>query len=155
MIVRPLTVEAALHVALRLRAADAEEIYAVRHDDDPVSLAMAAATRGPMAWAAGDGEPIACLGAIEIWPGVWEAWMFATDAFPRVGKPLTRFVKRGMMPAVKRLGAHRVQAHSIEGHAVAHKWLERLGAKFERVVPRFGKNGEDFRVYRWFAEDVA
>jgi hypothetical protein len=156
MILRPLTLEAALHVALRVRESDAEEIFATRYDESRESLAISATTRGPMAWAAGrDGAPIACLGAIELWPGVWEAWMFATDDFHYIGKPLTRFIRRGMIPALKGLGAHRVQAHSIEGHTVAHKWLESLGAKFERPVPRMGRNGEDFRVYRWFVEDVA
>lgn len=156
MILRPLTLDAARYVARRMRALDAEEIYATRYDEDPDDLAASTAARGPFSWAAGaDGEPIACIGAVELWPGMWEAWMYATDRFDKVGKPLTRFVRRAMIPGLLQLGAHRVQCHSIEGHDVAHRWLEALGAKHETTVPRLGKAGQAFRLYRWFREDVA
>jgi hypothetical protein len=150
VILQPITRDAARYVALRLRAADRREIFATRWDEDPEELAAAAAVRGPFAWAAGaGGEPIACIGALEMWPGVWEAWMFATDAFNTIGKPLTRFIRQGMIPALTGVGAHRVQCHSIEGHHHAHRWLERLGAMHEFTVPRYGKNGEAFRLYSW------
>lgn len=155
MILREVTFDAALYVARRMRAGDAREIYATRWREDPRALAAEAAARGPFSWAAGaDGEPIACLGAFEMWPGVWEAWMFATDRFDRIGKSLTRFVRRGMIPALMGTTAHRVQCHSIEGHDVAHRWLESLGMEHEHTIPRLGKNGEAFRLYARHREVV-
>lgn len=150
MILHPVTLDAARYVALRMRALDREEIFATRFDDDPEALAREVACRGPFAWAAGaGGAPIACIGVVEAWPGMWEAWMFATDDFDTIGFPLTRFVRRGIVPALEAAGAHRVQAHSMEGHSVAHRWLESLGARHESTVPAYGRARQDFRVYAW------
>lgn len=149
MIVQPITLDAARYVTLRLRALDAEEIFATRWSDDREDLARAAAARGPHAWAAGlGGAPIACIGVCPCWPGVWEAWMFATDDFDKIGKRLTRFAWRTIIPAVRAAGAHRLQCHSMEGHAVAHRWLEGFGAVHEATLQGFGRGGQDFRVYR-------
>ena len=148
MIVQPITFDAAYYVATRMRALDAEEIYACRWRDDPTEVAASAAARGPLAWAAGrDGEPIACIGVLEVWPGMWEAWMFATDRFDEIGKPLTRFARRVIIPSLQTAGARRVQCHSMEGHVVAHRWLESFGAVHEHTVRRFGRGGQDFRLY--------
>jgi len=149
VIVLPITLDAARYVALRMRALDAEEIFATRYADDREELAQAAASRLPFAWAAGrDGEPIACIGAVECWPGVWEAWMFATDAFDSIGKGLTRWVRRVMLPAVRAAGCHRLHCHSLEGHTVAHHWLQSFGAEHEATLRGLGRGGEDFRVYK-------
>lgn len=149
MIVEPVTPNAVLHVTARLRAADAEEIFATRFVDDRLALAQEVMARRELAWVAGDHEPIACLGVVPLWPGVWEAWMFATDRFRDIGLPLTRWVRRAMIPTVASAGAHRVHCHSIEGHHEAHRWLEALGAVRESSKPRFGKDGQTFHVYRW------
>lgn len=149
MIVQPISFDAALYVALRMRALDVEEIFATRWADDRVDLAHAAAARAPLAWAAGlDGGPIACIGAVQCWPGVWEAWMYATDDFDKIGKRLTRFAHRAIIPAVRAAGGHRLQAHSMEGHTVAHRWLDGFGAVREATLRAFGRGGQDFHVYR-------
>lgn len=154
MIVAPITPAAALFVAANMRAKDAEEIFATWPDEDREGLAAEAARRGPFAWVAGDYEPVVCIGAIFLWPGVCQAWMFATDRFPAVGFALTRWARRCMIPALKDAGAHRCQAYSIEGHADAHLWMERLGAVHEATHPGYGKRGETFHVYAWGARDV-
>jgi hypothetical protein len=149
VIVQPVTHGAALFVAMNMRAADAAEIFATWPDDDRAALADRVAVRGPFAWCVGAGEPIACIGAHEGWPGVFSAWMFATDRFPEIGFPLTRWVRRCMMPAIAAAGAHRAHAYSMEGHDDAHRWLEGLGAVREATHPDFGKRGETFHVYAW------
>ena len=149
MIVQPITLDAARYVALRMRAYDAEEIFAIRRNDDREEIAHAAASRAPYAWAAGlDGRPIACLGVVECWPGMWESWMFATDDFDRIGKRLTRFARRSIIPAVRAAGGHRLQCHSMEGHTVAHRWLDSFGAVREATLRAYGRGGQDFHVYR-------
>lgn len=140
--------DVALYVAANMRESDRREIGATRADESPERLAFDA-THSQFAFAAGQGEPIACIGASFRWPGVFQAWMFATDAFEAVGFPLTRWVRRIMMPQIRLAGAHRVHCYSIEGHDDAHRWLERLGAVHETTHLRYGKGGEPFRVYAW------
>lgn len=150
MIVEAVTDAAAVFVARRMRAADAAEIAAIRGSLVPEELAAECSRRGPLAWVVGlPRHPIACLGVMPLRPGVLEAWMFATDAFPQIGLPLTRWLSRCIVPALTDAGAHRVQAHSMEGHSVAHRWLESLGAEHEHTVPCLGAGAQDFRVYAW------
>ena len=42
----------------------------------------------------------------------------------------------------------------MEGHVVAQRWLEALGAHRESTAYGFGRNGEDFHTYVWRKEDV-
>ena len=148
MIIQPITLEAANYVARNMRDYDAREIFATRACEDRARLAADAAARGPLAWAAGaDGVPIAVIGAHEAWPGMWLSWMFATDDFPKIGKPLTKFARRVILPALADAAARRVQCFSIEGHTQAHEWLEAFGAVRETTLRNFGKNGETFHLY--------
>jgi hypothetical protein len=149
VVVEPATFPAAFFVAANLRTEDAREINATREDESPDLLARDVCLRSPYAWVVGAEYPIACIGVSRLWPGVWDAWMFATDDFLRIGLPLTRWVRRTMMPLVKAAGAHRVHCRSIEGHTEAHAWLERLGAVREGALPGWGKERETFFVYRW------
>jgi RimJ/RimL family protein N-acetyltransferase len=144
------------YVCRNLRDADRAEAHAVRFDDSDDSLAMEISTSwGTFGWAAGLEQPIAVIGASQIWPGFWSAWMLATDEFPRIGLPLTKFVKRRMIPMLfKELGLRRGEARSSEQNVEAHRWLETLGAVRESTLVRYGKNGEDFHIYRWDNPDV-
>lgn len=143
-----------LYVTRNMREWDRRELFATRFDDDPDRLAMDVMGWGPFWWVAGgevDGrdKAIAVIGATELWPGVWSVGMFATDDFKHIGLPLTRWVKRAMIPAIVRQGIRRGECRSIEGHAVAHRWLEMLGAKPEKESPKYGKGGETFITYVW------
>lgn len=150
------TVEGVAHIARNLRAADARELGAQRWDMDPDSLAREVRDYyGPYKWVVERaGVPIAAVGAVAVHPGVWSAWMFATDDFHKIGLYLTRFVRQRMIPSLVRLGAHRCDARSIDGHDHAHRWLRALGAVEEARLLRYGRNGEDFIVFRWDRPDV-
>lgn len=139
------------YVTQHMREADAAEVHARRWDSDADSLAAEVTTAwGRFGWVVyNDDEPIAILGATQLWPGVWSAWMVATDSFPKVGLFVTRFVRKRMIPLLREDGAHRCDALSAIGHRWAHKWLEKLGARKETVLKDYGKNREDFIVYRW------
>lgn len=153
MIAVPLALDAALYVAANMREADCEEIFAVR-DTDREALAFDAA-HSRYAWCVGKGEPIACIGASFERTGVYRVWMFATDAFPAVGFPLTRWVRRIMIPLLERDGAHWAHCYSDERHSGAHRWLETLGAVHEYTFPKYGTRGEPFRLYSWYRKDGA
>lgn len=138
-------------ICRNMREMDAREIFATRFDDDPDRLAMDIMQRWSVAWVAkGEVMPIAIVGGVEMWPGMWTAGMFATDDFPQIGLGLTRWVKRRMIPTIQELGLRRAEAKSIEGHTVAHRWLEALGARREGVPHHnYGKGGETFHTYVW------
>lgn len=140
----------ALYICRNMRAADKREASATRYTDDPDSLACEIITSwGPGLWCAfaDDHTPVALIGYTERWPGVWCCWMLATDRFPEVGKGLTRWVKRSMLPSLIERGAHRIEAYSIEGHDTAHRWLQFCGATREARLRRYGRNGEDFFAF--------
>lgn len=140
----------ALYICRNLRAADAREAWATRDDEDTDRLAMEIAQHwGPGSYCARatDGTPVALIGYTERWPGVWCCWMLATDRFPEVGKGLTRWVKRSMLPSLIERGAHRIEAYSIDGHDTAHRWLRFCGAVEEARLRRYGRNGEDYLVF--------
>jgi hypothetical protein len=148
----PLELPGAIMVCRNLRAADLRELNACRWADlDPDDLAYEIVRQwganGP-GWLVLDraGMPTALFGATQPWAGMFSAWMVATDNFPAVGLPLTKFVKRVFIPHLC-ARAHRVEARSIDGHAHAHKWLRALGAVEECRIRAYGRDGEDFVVF--------
>ena len=148
----PLQLGPVSYVVQLMRAADREEIFALRNDDSPDNLAAEVFLRwGTLGWVAWHDEfPVAVFGATQLWPRCWMAWMFATDNFPLVGFEVTRFIRRSMIPGLVERGALRCEARSIIGHTEAHRWLrESLGAIEEARLRRYGRNGEDFLVFRW------
>lgn len=139
------------HVAQNMRKCDQEEIFATRWSDDPESLIADAMMYPQMAWIAKNcsGEPVAAGGAIPCHPKMWSVWMFATDKWPSVSFGSTKYAKKTLFPALRASGALRAECKSHHLHHVAHKWLEMLGAKRESTLQKYGKNGEDFFVFRW------
>jgi len=140
-----------LYVADNMRDMDKKEIYSTRWEEDPESLVDSIMSYGNFGWVVGtdDGIPIAAFGAIPIWPGSWQVWMFATDRWDEASLWVTRFIKKVMIPSIADSGWNRAECKSIEGYDVAHRWLEMLGATHEHTLPSFGKNGESFRLYSW------
>lgn len=137
------------YIFRNLREGDRHELLALRWDDDIDKAAAQAfmywGEHGKVAYW-GD-EPVAYFGLTPLWPGVWSAWMMATDKFQHIGFGLTRYIKTVTIPSVIEAGCHRVEARSIEGHDVAHKWLEKLGGKLEGIQKGYGKNGEAFYTF--------
>lgn len=145
--------EALLHVARNMREWDRREIFATRWLATPEALAHDIFLFKDFGWILGlNGEPIVAIGAVPGWPGIWSVWMFATDRITLIGKKMTTFVRRGMIPALLGNGCHRAECHSMEGHTEAHRWLELLGARREAKVPRFGKDRENFYLYSWLPD---
>jgi hypothetical protein len=140
-----------LYICRNMRQADRDEIFATRWTDDPDELSVEVMTRWGLGWVAFDdnGTPVAAIGATPLWEGVWQAWMFATDDFLSVGKQLTRWTKRVMIPSLLESGMHRAEARSSADHHSAHAWMQALGAKRESVLRRFGREKQDFFLFVW------
>lgn len=145
---------AACHrVACNLRDRDRKELFATSWRNDPAELARDATMTGAFRWAAYlDGTPVALIGAMPRWPGVWSAWAYGTDDWHHVVGALSRHVRRFMLPALFNAGAHRVDAFALAEHEDARKWLSFLGAEQQNTLDKWGKNGETFVCYVWTRE---
>lgn len=154
--IKPEPTFAACHrVACNLRERDKAELFATRWSNSPAELAQTAVHTGAFRWSAClDGTPEALIGAMPRWPGVWSAWAYGTDEWPRVVGALTRHVRRFMLPALFNAGAHRVDAFALEEHEDARKWLSFLGAEENNTLDKWGKNGETFVCYVWTRENT-
>lgn len=138
-------------ICYNLRDGDRHEAFAqMRHDSAHVLAHNIIHDWGPLSYIVYRYEkPVAVLGAMEMWPGVWSAWLLATDDFSKVGKTVTAFIHRDMSPLLRALGCHRLEARSLATHTEAHRWLESLGAKREALLKNYGKNKEDFIIFHW------
>lgn len=143
--------EGVQHVVHGMRAKDREEIFATQWSDDPWAFGNQVLRSCDFGFVlhADDGEPVVCCGAVPMWDGVWSVWMFATDRFDEIALSVHKFARRVFFPALDHAGWHRLECRSIATHAVAHRWLEALGAYKESEVTNYGKNGERFLLYCW------
>lgn len=149
-------VDFARSVALNMRDRDLDEVTATGYERTRAQWADRIAAlleyhEGPMVirGESYQGRPVSVGGAIECWPGVWAAWMVATDEWPRVAFRATRTVAKDVLPAVWAHGAHRIEARSIAGYDAAHRWLKTLGAQHEGTLQGFGREGQDFEIFVW------
>lgn len=146
------TLDALNHIAANMRACDAAEIFPMRWDDDPASLAesLMAGASGLMDIVTLDGEPVTALGAVPMWPGVWNVFAFGTDKWDKAIVTASKRILRFTIPAVYNAGAHRAQCWSIEGHGTAHAWLVRtLRARQGPLIEALGRGGQDYRLFWW------
>jgi hypothetical protein len=137
-------------IARRMRALDAEEILPLIQTGKPEDLAAGMVAAGGIATVAlSDGVPVAAYGAYLGRPQIWTVWMFATDRWPEVALSVTRDIRRSMMPAMLDGDAVRADCWSMEGHDMAHRWLEVLGAVREATVEDYGPTRKSFHCYSW------
>jgi len=157
MTILPLHPAYVLYVVEHMRREDREEIHATSWTEDPRRLATPLCQAGVLgaAIAARPGEQAqAIVAAVNLWPGVWNAGMFATDRWPEVAVETSIWLKRKFIPELRAARAHRVECHVLERYALARRWLEWLGATAEAVVPAFGRERETFIRYAWLSDDV-
>ena len=148
--------EEIFEVARNMRERDFEEISALRYANDRDELAYSLANTladFETVYTVGYTDPIAIVTYIPVRPGVWSLGMFATDKFKTIGLYLTKRIIRDIIPALDRANAHRVEAYSIEGYDEVHKWLQFLGLKEECTLSKYGKRGEDFKVFSYVRAD--
>lgn len=151
----PLTEATVLPVARAMRAADRREVFATRFDDDAEALArdLVAVSRFGATIALA-GRPVAAMGAMECWPGVWSVWLIATDEWKLVARAATRWARHALGTVLPEAGAHRCECRSMAEHKTAHRWLELLGARAEAVHPDFGRLRETFITFAWRFDHV-
>ncbi len=142
------TADAVRHVALNMRDRDFAEFSAVSPADTREQLA------GVLSRSYGGREdvfaiyheqaPVGIAGTIEAWPNVITLLFFATDDFPKVALPVTRFFRR-LFDRYEAAGIHRIQAISLHDYAQTHQWLRLFGLKQETApMLNYGRHGEAF-----------
>jgi len=101
-----------------------------------------------------NGEPVAAFGAAgtPLQPQVKVAWAFGTSRFRRVVPAISREIER-WKPHFIADGIHRVEARCLVSHDLAGRWMAGLGFSREGVMRHYGRNGEDFELWAWTAEN--
>lgn len=142
------------HIVAHMREWDRREIFATRASDDNHAFVQEVLATGPVSWIAGKDVPIAAFGCMPMWKGVWSMWMFATDDIRQIGLGMTKIIVQSIIPSLWNAGAHRLECRSMEGHVDAQRWLGTIGAEREATLRGYGREGEDFHIYRWGRPDV-
>lgn len=149
------------HIITNLRAADKEEIEAVRGENfDTLRLSLelcklAATCDAWIFWREDTGEPAAVLGAYAMTPTCAGCWAFGTDGWPRVVRGVTRHARRVMVPALLKAGFHRAECRALAKREDTRIWLTSLGWKAEAALSEFGIRHEDFVLFAWLADEQA
>jgi hypothetical protein len=144
------------YVIAHLRERDRREIHALRWDNDPAALLqdmVHASNRLWRVWCL-DGEPIAVMGATPARPGVALIACFGTDQWPRALRAMTRYARYELTPDLAESCVHRVEAHVLASNTDAIGFIEANGGEREAVLHEFGRDREDFLLYRWRVNDV-
>lgn len=159
MILGEITVAAALEVATHMRQRDFEEFSAVSGIADRAALAGFLSQRfgrrdGLLVARDRWGGPICVGGAVSVRPGSATLLFYATDDFPSIALPMTRFIRRHYFPSLAAAGTHRIECVSLAAYGEMHRWLETLGLQREGLFRAYGHGREDFVQYAWIADDV-
>lgn len=91
-----------------------------------------------------NGALVVVGGLIEWRPNVASLFLYATELFPTVAKPLTRFIRDDLIANAQKRGVHRFEAVSLASYETAHRWLGHIGLAQEAVCRGYGKRGEDY-----------
>jgi len=150
MKLEPATQAEVYEVAVSMRDQDWREFSAIRFEETRAEMAaaLAAAYGGRedvLCVRAADGDAVAIGGFIMGRPNVVSLLLFATDALPKVGLPLTRFIRRFLFPALEARGVHRIEAVSLASYTETHDWMATLGLQPETPpMLNYGRDGQAF-----------
>lgn len=154
MRIKDATADDIAYVARHMRDRDLMEFSAVLEADTREDIADILVDRYAdldcliSAWRGN--RPVAVGGAVGIRPNVGSLMFLATDDFPSIVLPLTRFIRRTYFPSLEEVGIHRIECTSLDTYAEMHRWLGTLGMAQEGGPFRaYGKNGENFVPFAW------
>lgn len=147
-VIRDVTWKEAIYVCTHMRADDFDEVMATRWDNDAHSFAAECMRLpGYKKVAVVDGVPVA-IGGLAVWqPGVGQAWLVGTPNIGKAGRQIAKHCKAEIARMFESGCIHRIQAFSSATHTQAHLWLNSIGLKQEALMPKYGKNGEDFIIF--------
>jgi hypothetical protein len=150
------TLENLAYVVAHLRERDQREIYALRWDEDPHALLVELHRAVNPLWRVWcwNMVPVAVQGVYPARPGVALAACFGTDHWDKAVPKMIRYARAVVPLELAKRNVHRVEAHSLAANADTHRFIELTGGEQEAVLHEFGRDKEDFLLYRWKVEDV-
>lgn len=136
----------------RLRARDREELAC--YGWTPADATSAFLQPAVLARAFHDAHgPQALIAFHALTPATLAVSLMATDRWPAVARRVFRWGHASAKPLLLARGFLRAECRTLEGHADAIRFLERLGFVRECHVPLFGANGAPFIQYAWRLND--
>ena len=148
------TADSIRYVIEHLREMDRIEMAATSPTMDPWDITRSIMLGAHMVFVAKHNDvPASCWGLMPMWQGVGFAFCFGTDDWGSVLLPMTRHVRRFMLPLLLDTGFHRIETRSLAARQDVGRWLEIFGAEAEAVMRGSGARGEDFILYRWLRDE--
>lgn len=141
------------YICQNMRQIDKEEIYAHRFNDCPVALTDDTMRISGFSWLFyKDDKPVAILGAFPLWPKHWSVFAFATDAYKSVVLSMTKQARRVVFPVLMEGDGEMAFAWALSANTTAIRWMESLGAIEAARVPKFGRDGQEFKMMAWYRD---
>ena len=143
-------------LAMNLRPEDKLELSVTRDTSDYDKLAWAGAYSRWRKVAIWDRQPVFGFGATQI-PGSAKVhvWGFGCVHAVHALKPVTRYIKRVMIPEILSSGAVEAQAVSHPANQASHRWLQFLGFKLKATITGVGPRKQDMFLFTVSADDIA
>jgi hypothetical protein len=142
-------------LAINLRPEDRLELSVTRDLQRYEDLAWSAAFSRWRKVAIVERQPVFAFGANEIphEPRV-HVWGFGSVDAVQALKPVTRYIKKLMVPEILRSGVIEAQAVSHPANAVSHRWLIFLGFRLKATITGVGARKEDMLLFTVSAHDL-
>ena len=102
-----------------------------------------------------DGQPVAVFGTAPLNRATISVWALGTKRMRKVLPAITRHLMDVHLPEMVEQGYRYMEARSIVTHHAAHRWLRWLGATVLGEAHPFGRDGENFFLFRWTADDLS
>ena len=143
-------------LAMNLRPEDQLELSVTRDVRDVSALAWAGAYSRWRKVAVWDRRPVFAFGASEIEhePRV-QVWGFGCASAVHALKPVTRYIKKFMIPEILLSGAVEAQAISHPANEISHRWLQFLGFRLKATITGVGPRKQDMLLFTVSADDLA
>lgn len=157
---RPMIVDANFSdlrfLAMNLRPEDTLELSVTRDVNDYNRLAWAGAYSRWRKVAIWNSQPVFGFGAAEIpVENRVHVWGFGSIKAVHALKPVTRYIKKIMIPEILKSGAVEAQAVSHPANAVSHRWLQFLGFRPKATITGVGPRKQDMLLFTVSADDLA
>ena len=145
-----------LFLAMNLRPEDTLELSVTRDIDDANDLAWAGAYSRWKKVAIWDRRPVFAFGATQVKgePRV-QVWGFGCVHAVHALKPVTKYIKKIMIPEILSSGAIEAQAVSHPANAASHRWLQFLGFRPKATITGVGPRKQDMLLFTVSADDIA
>ena len=101
-----------------------------------------------------DGQPVAVFGTAPLNRATLSVWALGTDRMRKALPAISRYLIDVHLPEMVEQGYRYMEARSLATHHAAHRWLRWLGAKELGGPHPFGRDGEDFLLFRWTSDDL-